>query len=164
MPKGREKIVLCLALIFLAATAVAVVSAAAVTESEAEEISKSAAEAAALLSKHPDAFSVVSEESFNSTPCWAVDWWTNEQLERGLQYPNVRVWVAKESGRILSSAVPRGAGGAEGVEVAYPIPYPIPSPPSEESKTKFKKVVLISVLSVAALTAAIILIQKYKKK
>ena len=160
MPKGREKIVLCLALIFLAATAVAVVSAAAVTESEAEEISKSAAEAAALLSKHPDAFSVVSEESFNSTPCWAVDWWTNEQLERGLQYPNVRVWVAKESGRILSSAVPRGAGGGEGVEVAYAIP----SPPSEESKTKFKKVVLISVLSVAALTAAIILIQKYKKK
>ena len=106
--------------ISLCASVAVVTVTASISEGEAEGISKNATEVADLLSKHPDAFSVVSEDVFNLTPCWAVDWWTNEQLERGLQYPNVRVWIDKEDGDILFSGVPRE-------KVTYPIPTPVPS-------------------------------------
>ena len=110
--------------ISLCASVAVVTVTASITEGEAEGISKNATEAAELLSTHPDAFSVVSEDVFNLTPCWVVDWWTNEQLERGLQYPNVRVWIDKEDGSILRSGVPRGVGKEV---VKYPIPSPVPS-------------------------------------
>lgn len=110
--------------ISLCASVAVVTVTASITEGEAEGISKNATEAAELLSTHPDAFSVISEDVFNLTPCWVVDWWTNEQLERGLQYPNVRVWIDKEDGSILLSGVPRGVGKEE---VKYPILSPVPS-------------------------------------
>ena len=135
--------------ISLCASVAVVTVTASISESEAEGISKNATEVADLLSKHPDAFSVVSEDVFNLTPCWVVDWWTNEQLERGLQYPNVRVWIDKEDGGILSSGVPRE-------KVTYPIPTPVPS------KDLFPILIPISLIVIAVIIVIIaaVLIRK----
>ena len=135
--------------ISLCASVAVVTVTASISEGEAEGISKNATEVADLLSKHPDAFSVVSEDVFNLTPCWAVDWWTNEQLERGLQYPNVRVWIDKEDGSILRSGVPRE-------KVTYPIPTPAPS------KDLFPILIQISLVVIAAIIVIIaaVLIRK----
>jgi hypothetical protein len=132
--------------ISLCASVAVVTVTASITEGEAEGISKNATEAADLLAKHPDAFSVISEGVFNLTPCWVVDWWTNEQLERGLQYPNVRVWIDKEDGSILRSGVPRGKE-----EVKYPIPSPVPSKDLFPAFT----LTLISIIVIAAVIVII---------
>ena len=136
--------------ILLCASVAVVTVTASITEGEAEGISKNATEAADLLSTHPDAFSVISEDVFNLTPCWVVDWWTNEQLERGLQYPNVRVWIDKEDGSILRSSVPRGVGKEE---VKYPIPSPVPAP----SKDLFPAFTL-TLISLIVIAAVIVII------
>jgi len=143
--------ILCIVFISLWATIAVVMASGSVTESEAEGISKNATEAADLLSKHPEAFPVVFADTFNSTPCWVVDWWTNEQLERGLQYPNVRVWIDKENGSILSSGVPRE-------KVTYPIPTPVPS------KELFPILIPISLIVIAAIIVIIaVLIRKRRR-
>jgi preprotein translocase subunit SecG len=148
--KKLPMMILCIVFISLWATITVVMASASVAESEAEEISKNAPEAADLLSKHPDAFSVVSEDTFNLTPCWAVDWWTDEQLESGLQYPNVRVWIDKENGGILFSGIPRE-------NVTYPIPTPVPS------KSK-NFLILIPLIVIAAIIVIIaVLIRKRRR-
>jgi preprotein translocase subunit SecG len=149
--KKLPMMILCIVFISLWATITVVMASASVTESEAEEISKNAPEAADLLSKHPDAFTVVSEDTFNLTPCWVVDWWTDEQLESGLQYPNVRVWIDKENGGILFSGIPRET-------VTYPIPTPVPS-----SKSK-NFLILIPLIIIAAIIVIIaVLIRKRRR-
>jgi flagellar basal body-associated protein FliL len=144
--------ILCMVFISLWATITVVMASASVTESEAEGISKKAPEAADLISKHPESFPVVFADTFNLTPCWVVDWWTNEQLERGLQYPNVRVWIDKENGGILSSGIPRGKE-----EVKYPIPTPVPS-----KEKNF--LILIPLIVIAAIIVIIaVLIRKRRR-
>ena len=138
--------------ISLCASVAVVTVTASITEGEAEGISKNATEAADLLSKHPEAFSVISEDVFNLTPCWVVDWWTNEQLERGLQYPNVRVWIDKEDGSILRSGVPRGVGKEV---VKYPIPSPVPS-----KEKKFLILIPLIVIAAVIVIIAAVLIRK----
>ena len=136
-------------IVFISLCASVAVVTALITEGEAEEISKKAPEAADIISKHPEAFPVVLADTFNLTPCWVVDWWTNEQLERGLQYPNVRVWIDKEDGSILRSGVPRE-------KVTYPIPTPAPS------KDLFPILIQISLVVIAAIIVIIaaVLIRK----
>ena len=136
--------------ISLCASVAVVTVTASITEGEAEGISKNATEAAELLSTHLEAFSVVSEDVFNLTPCWVVDWWTNEQLERGLQYPNVRVWIDKEDGSILRSGVPRGKE-----VVKHPIPSPVPS-----KEKKFLILIPLIVIAAVIVIIAAVLIRK----
>lgn len=136
-------ILVCLsALVFLGS--------ASVTEGDAIEISKDALEAKELLSQHPDASPIVYQDIFNKTPCWVVDWWTDEQKEQKLQYPDVQVWISIEDGSILFSGIPR-----------KPVEYPVPTVSVETSSPAAANELIISpMIAIIAIIAAVVIRRK----
>jgi hypothetical protein len=119
---------------------------ASVTEEEAVELSKEAPEAQELLHQHPEAFPVTLQDTFNETSCWVVDWWTEEQIERGLQYPNVRVWISTDDGSILFSGIPR-----------EPADYPIPPLSSQDSFLGSQELILVAVAGIALFIVVVLI-------
>ena len=110
-------------------------------EEDAIEISKEAPETKELLSKHPDAFAIVNQNTLNGTSYLVVDWWTNEQIERKLQYPNVQVWISIQDGSILFSGIPR-------TEIEYPMPTPTEDLYSSSNNLLITSLIIISAIIV----------------
>lgn len=139
-------------LVLVCLSALAFLGSAAVTDEDAIEISKDALEAKELLREHPDAAPIVYQDVFNETPCWVVDWWTDEQKEQKLQYPDVQVWISIEDGSILSSGIPR-----------KPVEYPVPTASVVETSSSAAdndELVISPMMAIIAIIAAVVIRRK----
>ncbi|MEA3282897.1 MAG: hypothetical protein U9Q68_10185 [Euryarchaeota archaeon] len=138
-------------LVLVCLSAFAFLGSAAVTDEDAIEISKDALEAKELLQENPDAAPIVYQDVFNKTPCWVVDWWTDEQKEQKLQYPDVQVWISIEDGSILFSGIPR-----------KPVEYPVPAVSVETSSPAAAndELVISPMIVIIAIIAAVVIRRK----